>query len=275
MNKEEIVNSYVCLDIETTGLSPKKGAKIIEIGAVKIINGKLKDKFSVLINPEQKIPKKIEELTGITNDDVKDKDVYGKVLPKFYEFIGDLPVIMHNAKFDWDRFLLYFFKTVGIVATNRKIDTLTISKRINKELKAHKLNILADKYNIKQTEHHRAYDDAYVTARIYGMMKLQCKVEYKNDIKQLSMNDNKEERLKVKRVKYWERPITKNNIMKRLYVNIATYDNRSFGTVYLDIVNCVWYNKDFQGNVDFKQIEENVKILTRCKDIDELRAFRN
>lgn len=275
MNEEEIVNSYVCLDIETTGLSPKKGAKIIEIGAVKVINGKLVSRFSALINPEQKLPQKIEELTGITNEELKDKEVYGKVLPTFYKFIGNLPVIMHNSKFDWNRFLLHYFKSVGIIAKNRSIDTLAISKRINKDLTSHKLNILADKYNIKQTAHHRAYDDAYVTARIYGMMKLQCNVKYNQDFKQIDIGFDDLKDLKVRKVKYWEKARTKNNIMKRLYVNVATSDNKIFGSVFLDVTNGVWYNQSFQGNIDFEKIEEKVKIFTKCRTTNELRAFRN
>ena len=275
MNENEIVNSYVSLDIETTGLSPKKGGRILEIGALKIINGKIAERFSVLINPEQKIPKKISKLTGITDEDVKDKKVYGEVLVDFYKFLDNLPVLMHNAKFDWDRFLLYYFKKVGIIATNKVIDTLVISKRINKSLDSHKLNILADKYNIKQTNHHRAYDDAYVTARIYGMMKLQCNVVCNDILKKKNNIINIKENFKIKRVKYWEKAITRNKFMKRLYVNISTSDNKKYGTVYFDVINSIWYNKDFNGNVDFKQIEEKVKLFTNCNDINDLRAFRN
>ncbi|AMN31374.1 3'-5' exonuclease [Clostridium perfringens] len=275
MKEEEIVNSYVCLDIETTGLMPTKGAKIIEIGAIKIINGKPVDKFSELIDPEIKIPKKIIELTGINDKMIEHKDTYPHVLRRLNEFIGNLPIIAHNAKFDWDRFLLFYFKTIGIVKNNLLIDTLSISKRINNDIKNHKLQTLVDKYNIKLENHHRAYDDAYATARVYGMMKRQCNVSNKivaNNINRINTQENPTI-VKINRISSWSKNIKKDKVLRRLYVGISA--GNIYGTVYLDTVNNIWYNKDFPKTLDFNKIQSDVLKITGCSDINELRNYRN
>ena len=98
-NDKELSQTFVVFDIETTGFS-NTNDKITEIGAVKIENFKVVDKFSELINPQKDISYKIQELTGITNDMVKDKPTIDEVLPKFIEFIGDSVLVAHNAEFD-------------------------------------------------------------------------------------------------------------------------------------------------------------------------------
>lgn len=92
--------NYVVFDLETTGLSPINN-EITEIGAVKVIDGKISDTFEMLVKPNQKISKKITDITGITNEMVKDKPPIEEVLPKFIEFIGGLPLVAHNIEFDY------------------------------------------------------------------------------------------------------------------------------------------------------------------------------
>ena len=92
--------NYVVFDLETTGLSPINN-EITEIGAVKVIDGKISDTFEMLVKPNQKISQKITDITGITNEMVKDKPPIEEVLPKFIEFIGGLPLVAHNIEFDY------------------------------------------------------------------------------------------------------------------------------------------------------------------------------
>ncbi len=98
-NDKELSQTFVVFDIETTGFS-NTNDKITEIGAVKIENFKIVDRFSELINPEKDISYKIQELTGITNELIKDKPTIEEVLPKFMEFVGDSVLVAHNAEFD-------------------------------------------------------------------------------------------------------------------------------------------------------------------------------
>ena len=119
------LNEVVVLDIETTGFSLEKFADIIEIGALKldVNNRKVVSAFSQLIRPTQSasIPAKITELTRITWQQLENQPYIEDVLPVFYNFIGILPVVIHNAKFDWTRFLLPGFRQVGLHADNEVI----------------------------------------------------------------------------------------------------------------------------------------------------------
>lgn len=162
---EPIVNDYVVFDFETTGMKPGVN-KIIEIGAVKVINGEISGIFSTLINPEQFIPYYIENITHITNDMVANKETINTVLPKFVSFIGDFPLIAHNAKFDMS-FLLSSAKKQNITINNPVLDTLYLSRKYNKECQKHNLAYLTNYFNIQLDNAHRAYFDALATNQVY------------------------------------------------------------------------------------------------------------
>ncbi len=164
LKDRDIDCDYVVFDIETTGLSSRKD-KITEIGAVKISQGKIVDRFSQLVNPEIKIPEKIVNLTGITDEMVKDKPVIEDVLPNFLEFIEDSVLVAHNASFDMG-FMIESFSKLEITLENPVLDTLQLSRELFKELKSHKLNIVAKHLNISLKNHHRAVDDSEATAHI-------------------------------------------------------------------------------------------------------------
>ncbi len=161
----DINDEFIVFDIETTGLN-KKVDEITEIGAVKIKNMEIVDTFSALVNPGKPIPFNIVELTGITDEMVKDKDPIEKVMPKFLDFIGNSPVVAHNAKFDTG-FIKEKCIKFGFDFNSTIIDTLTLSRWLVKELKRHKLNILANHFNITLENHHRAVDDAKATGEIF------------------------------------------------------------------------------------------------------------
>ncbi len=168
-------DEHVVLDIETTGLSSIND-KIIEIGAVKIKDGIVTEKYSRLINPEIIIPKKIIKLTGITNEMVFGEKTINEVLPEFLSFIGNKPIVAHNALFDLG-FLKNKSEKLGHQIKNTVIDTLELSRNLL-TIKKHKLNILCEYFDIKMANHHRALDDAEAAAKLY--MELTKILEQKN-----------------------------------------------------------------------------------------------
>ncbi|WP_130807040.1 PolC-type DNA polymerase III [Senegalia massiliensis] len=171
-SKQIVINSreqnidceYIVFDIETTGFSPVNDG-ITEIGAVRIKNGEILDTFSELVNPEKEIPQKVIELTGITNDMVKDKETIDKILPKFQDFIGEAVLVAHNASFDMG-FINKKFEKINVTLSNPVLDTLQFSRELYSHLKSHKLNKIAKYLNISLENHHRAVDDSKATAEI-------------------------------------------------------------------------------------------------------------
>lgn len=143
----EFPNKYIAFDIETTGLDPMYD-EIIEIGAIKIENGREVQVFNTLVKPEYEINEFISKLTGITNEVVKKSPSIDEVLSKFIEFIGDSIILGHNVNFDinfiYDNLVKFNMKPI----TNDFIDTLRLSRRLLPELKHHRLSDLADYYNI-------------------------------------------------------------------------------------------------------------------------------
>ena len=123
---QTLSDEFTVFDIETTGLSSTKD-KITEIGAVKIRNGEIIDYFSSLINPEVPIPANIQELTGITDEMVKDAPTIDTVLPKFLDFVGNSVIVAHNANFDV-AFIRNAAKNMSLSVNNTILDTLELSR---------------------------------------------------------------------------------------------------------------------------------------------------
>ena len=161
-------DSFVVFDIETTGFD-KNSCKIIEIGAVKIQNGKIIDNFSAFVNPKTQIPNKIVELTGINDSTVKNAPPIEEVLPKFLEFCKNSVLVAHNAKFDIG-FIEKNARDINISFDFSYIDTLMCARCLFSELPNHKLNTLTKHMNIVLENHHRAVDDAKATAEIFLKM---------------------------------------------------------------------------------------------------------
>jgi DNA polymerase-3 subunit alpha (Gram-positive type) len=163
------MNSYVAIDLETTGVNPTLN-NIIELGAVKINNGNIIDTYSKLINPECIIPKEIEELTGITNKLVQNEPTVDKVLKDFIEFCDGLVLIGHNIIFD------YSFIKVNANKLNYKfekngIDTFKLSKALLKNVERRSLTYLCNYFHIHQENCHRAYDDALASYELFKVLK--------------------------------------------------------------------------------------------------------
>ena len=162
---QSLRDEYVVFDLETTGFSSEHD-KIIEIGAVRVKNGKISEKYSTFVNPERKIPERITELTSITDDMVKDAPVIEKVLPDFLKFIGDNALVAHNAGFDHG-FIRQKAKDQGIETDFTVVDTVGLARVLFPELAKYKLDNIAKKLKISLENHHRAVDDAGATAEIF------------------------------------------------------------------------------------------------------------
>lgn len=156
---------FIAIDIETTGLSPLTSS-IIEIGAVKIERGQITETFNELINPGFSISNFTTELTGITNDMLTGMPDLATIMPKFLDFVGDFPVIAHNAEFDCG-FIKFNCEKMGLSFTNTSIDTLELCKNVLPDLKKFKLDIVAKRLNINMGSHHRAFDDARTCGLIF------------------------------------------------------------------------------------------------------------
>ena len=180
---EDFNDTFIVFDIETTGFSAKND-KIIEIGAVKIKNREVIDTFSEFIYPKCKIPYKITELTGITDEMVKDSDPIEVVLPKFMEFIDGCAVVAHNAAFDTG-FIKKNCNDLGLEFTSTIVDTVPMARFLYPDLKRVKLNLVAKYLGVSLENHHRAVDDAKATAEIFL-------ISIKKMIEELNINNIKE-----------------------------------------------------------------------------------
>ncbi len=166
-SKNQNINSeYVIFDIETTGFH-NRTCKIIEIGAVKFSNGEVTDKFSALINPLEKLPQEIIELTKITDDMLENEPTIDVVLPKFIEFIQGTTLVAHNANFDVNFINKNYKDLFNEDLDLSYIDTVTMSQLLITKIKNYKLNTISAFLGISLDNHHRAVDDAEACASIF------------------------------------------------------------------------------------------------------------
>ena len=162
---QSLKGTYVVFDLETTGFSSVKD-KIIEIGAVKVENGEITDKYSTFVNPKIPIPFRITQLTSITDEMVMNAPDIEVILPQFLEFVGDAVLVAHNASFDVS-FIEENCRNQGVEPDFTSVDTVGLARVLLPTLSKFKLNVVAKALNISQEHHHRAVDDARVTAEIY------------------------------------------------------------------------------------------------------------
>ena len=162
---QSLNDTYVVFDLETTGFSPIKD-KIIEIGAVKVENGVITDKFSTFVNPKVPIPFEITNLTGITDDMVMEAPDIETILPQFLEFVGDAVLVAHNASFDVS-FIEQNCRYQDITPDFTSVDTVAMARILLPTLSKFKLNVVANALHISLENHHRAVDDAGATAEIF------------------------------------------------------------------------------------------------------------
>ena len=162
---QSLDEKYVVFDIETTGFSPVTN-RIIEIGAVKVENGEITERFSTFVNPQVPIPFHIEKITSINDSMVMDADPIEVVLPRFLEFVGDAILVAHNANFDVS-FIKENAKRQGIPVDFTYVDTVGIARALLTGQSKYTLDAVAKTLGISLENHHRAVDDAECTAEIF------------------------------------------------------------------------------------------------------------
>lgn len=163
---QKLSDTYVVFDIETTGFSSSKN-RIIEIGAVKIQDGAVVDRYSTFVNPDVPIPFEIEKLTGINDNMVLPYPRIREILPQFLEFCSDAVLVAHNASFDVS-FIAYNASQLGLEFNPTVMDTVTLARLLLPNLNRYKLDTVAKALNISLENHHRAVDDAGCTALIFA-----------------------------------------------------------------------------------------------------------
>ena len=168
---QSLDDTFVVFDLETTGLctTPVAGEMdgIIEIGAYKVIDGEIREKFSTFVNPERAVPleDRIVELTGITQEMVNSAPSYKDVLPDFVKFADGSVLVGHNAAGFDIKFIDFYCRELGYDVSSRVIDTLFLSQKLLR-LSNNKLNTVAEHFGVT-FNHHRAEDDALATAKIF------------------------------------------------------------------------------------------------------------
>lgn len=176
--QQPLSGEFIVFDIETTGLSVLQ-ERITEIGAVRMVNGEIRESFSTFANPQKHIPEKITELTGIDDSMVQDAPSEEEAVRRFIDFCGENAVLVaHNASFDTS-FIKAACERNGLSYTFSHIDTLALSRSMFPQLSKHKLDAIAKHLKLGDFNHHRACDDAAMLAKIFQVMLKRLEEEYK------------------------------------------------------------------------------------------------
>lgn len=162
--EHKITDSFLCVDLETTGLNPKRD-KIIEIGAVKVDHGEITAEWETFVNPERKLEKRIVELTGIRDEQLTGAKTISELLPVFLAFAEDYILLGHRILFDYS-FLKKAAVNEKLKFERQGIDTLKIARKYLKDLESRSLGALCKYYGIPHNAH-RALEDARATAALY------------------------------------------------------------------------------------------------------------
>lgn len=177
----QFMGDFTVIDLETTGRS-NKHYDITEISAIKYRKGKPVDSLSTLIKPDNTIIPFVVNLTGITDDMIKDSPKIGDKIVEFVNFIGDDVILGHNVEFDYALIYSAYYEKTGIKMNNDYIDTLRISRLLNKDIENHKLETLCKYFEVRRERAHRGFDDSKQTAEVY--LKMYKKYYYLKNNKQ-------------------------------------------------------------------------------------------
>jgi len=182
MSSKKVIE--IVLDVETTGLDYTK-EKMVEFAAVRMENGKIKAEYQTLINPEQHIRKSSIAIHGITEDDVKDAPTEAEVMPKILEFIGDYPIVAHNAIFDYSFINEASKRTTGKEITNPVIDSQMMYKEVYPDVESCGLESMMNKFDVEYSERHRAMADTVGLAKCFPKLKKLYGKKYDWQLKQI------------------------------------------------------------------------------------------
>lgn len=178
----------IILDVETTGLDYTK-ERMVEFAAIRLENGKMKDRFETLINPQQHIRKSSIAIHGITEDDVKDAPTEEQVMPMILDFIGDYPIVAHNVVFDYSFLNEASLRQTGKPITNTRIDSQMMFKEVYPEIESCGLESLMNKFNVEFTTRHRAMADTEGLAKAYPELKKLYEKKYAWQMQQMDNID--------------------------------------------------------------------------------------
>ena len=195
-----MIKDYIAFDLETTGLSLETD-QIIEIGALKVKDGKVVERFMEFLKPDQPISSTITSITGITNEMVADARSTEVIIRDFTDFCEDYVLVGHNIMFDY-KFCKLYAQKCGCAFEKKGIDTLKIARKIHKEFESKSLGALCEHYHITNQAAHRAYHDALATAKLY-----QCMAHY-YEVQDTKLFEPVQLMFKQKKVQ----PITKKQI---------------------------------------------------------------
>ena len=174
-----MIKDYIVVDVETTGLNPVTD-QIIEISAIKVLDGKTVETYEQLIHPGISIESPIVELVGITDEMVKDAPGMSEVIGEFLEFTEELPIMGHNLLFDYS-----FLKTAAVrygkTFGKAGVDTLAIARKYLTELESRRLDALCSYFGISDENHHRALNDAMAAGELYRVLCEKFYLEGEND----------------------------------------------------------------------------------------------
>lgn len=174
----------VFVDVETTGLSPWKGDRVLEIGALRVENGKVVSKINTLLYPECDVPYYITQITGITDEHVTGAPLFADVWDEFETITKDATFVAHNVGFDYG-FIQSEYRLLGKKFTRHKLCTVQLSKALYPKERSHKLESVIKRHRYKVNARHRAYDDAEVLYRFVTEMQQKFTVQTQTAIQQL------------------------------------------------------------------------------------------
>jgi DNA polymerase-3 subunit epsilon len=170
-------NDYVSFDLETTGFSPCHD-EIIDIGAVRVHNGKIVDEFQSLVKPKNPINNFITELTGISNEMVSNAPVIDDIILPFRNFVGDTILLGHNVSYDVNFIYDSSFAFDGTIFDNDYVDTMRIARRLYPDMPHHRLKDLAKHLDVNSEGHHRALADCIMASKCFEIMRNEIHDEY-------------------------------------------------------------------------------------------------
>lgn len=217
----DLLSDYIVFDIEITGLDSSYD-EVIEIGAIKVKNNKIVSKFNSLVKPKNEIDEYITELTGITNEMVKDAPTIEEILPDFMNYIGNDILIGHNINFDINFIYDNLYRNKFDVLSNDFIDTMRISRKLLSELPHHRLIDLAKYFKIDSTNNHRSLKDCEITMNVYENLKEIALQKYGNvDEFKNTFKKHKKEGLRAKDIISTNTEFDVDNLFYDKYVAIT------------------------------------------------------
>ncbi len=264
-DEDLIHNTYVVFDTETTGFNAGGADQMIEIGAVKIKDGEIIDRFDELIDPKRHIPDRITELTCITDEMVKGKKSEEEVTKMFLEWAGTSPMVAHNAKFDISFIEMAMRKYNLGEFKNTVIDTLELSRTLDQGFARHSLSALVKRYSIPWEEgaHHRADYDAEGTALVFSKMLKKLESQNYKKISDLDRLISKDEIHKFGRTYHFNAIALNKTGLKNLFTIISLAN-----TTYLYKTPRILRSK-------LNQLREGLLIGSGCYESEVFKEARS